>query len=124
MESFPTKGGYSEDGYSQGLTFVAFDKSSGEAGKATQTIFVGAAATSGNYIYRSDDGGQTWTDIENPDAITAEGDKHKLKPCQGEVSADGYLYTSWSMKIGPNGAMDGAIQKYNIATGEWKEITP
>ncbi len=124
VESFPTKGGYSEDGYSQGLTFVAFDKSSGEAGKATQTIFVGAAATSGNYIYRSDDGGQTWTDIENPDAITAEGDKQKLKPCQGEVSADGYLYTSWSMKIGPNGAMDGAIQKYNIATGEWKEITP
>ncbi|MBQ8966815.1 cellulose-binding protein [Ruminococcus sp.] len=124
VTSFPTKGGYTEDGYAQGLTFVAFDKSSGEAGKATQTIFVGAAATKGNYIYRSDDGGQTWTEIENPPAITAGDDRQLLKPCQGEVSSDGHLYTSWSMKIGPNGAMEGAIQKYNIATGEWKEISP
>lgn len=124
VESFPTKGGYSEEGYSQGLTFVAFDKSSGEAGKATQTIFVGVAETKGSYLYRSDDGGETWTGIDNPEAVRSAGDNQKLRPCQGEVSSDGYLYTSWSDMIGPNGAMNGAIQKYNIATGEWTEITP
>ncbi len=124
VESFPTKGGYSEDGFSQGLTFVAFDKSSGESGKPTQTIFVGAAKPSGNYLYRSDDGGESWNEIENPDAITAEGKKDKLRPAQGEVSSDGYLYTTWSHKLGPNGAMDGAVQKLNIATNQWEEITP
>ena len=124
VKSFPTKGGYSEDGYAQGITFVAFDRSSGGSGKATQTIFAGVAAAEGSYIYRSDDGGETWTGLENPTAAMTGDDRQQLKPCQGEVSSDGYLYTLWSMKIGPNGATDGAIQKYSIETGEWKEITP
>ncbi len=123
VTSFPTKGGYTEEGYSQGLTFVAFDKSSSESGNATKTIVVGAAATSGNYLYRSDDAGETWTEIENPVSERTE-DNTTLKPVQGEISSDGYLYTSWSYKIGPSNASDGAIQKYNLATGEWKEITP
>ncbi|MBQ8108476.1 MAG: cellulose-binding protein [Ruminococcus sp.] len=124
VKEFPTKGGYSEDGFSQGLTFVAFDKSSSKKGEATKTIFVGSAKPSGNYLYRSDDAGKTWTELENPDAITAEGNKDLLRPVQGEVSSDGYLYTTWSHKIGPNNAMDGAVQKLNIKTGEWEEITP
>lgn len=123
VTEFPTKGGYTEEGYSQGLTFVAFDKSSSEKGEATKTIFVGAAASKGNYIYRSDDAGKTWTEIENPTAITT-GDNSRLKPVQGEVSSDGYLYTSWSYKIGPSNASDGAIQKLDIKTNEWTEITP
>lgn len=123
VTSFPTKGGYTEEGYSQGLTFVAFDKASSESGKATKTIVVGAAATTGNYLYRSDDAGETWTEIENP-MSERTGDNTTLKPVQGQISSDGYLYTSWSYKIGPSNASDGAIQKYNLATGEWKEITP
>lgn len=47
VTSFPTKGGYTEDGYSIGLTFVAFDKSSSEKGQATKTIIVGSAGTQG-----------------------------------------------------------------------------
>lgn len=123
VTSFPTKGGYNEEGYSQGLTFVAFDKSSSESGKATKTIIVGAATVSGNCLYRSDDAGETWTEIENP-MSEVTGDNKTLKPVQGEISSDGYLYTSWSYKIGPSNAADGAIQKYNLSTGEWKEITP
>lgn len=123
VTSFPTKGGYNEEGYSQGLTFVAFDKSSSESGNATKTIIVGAATVSGNCLYRSDDAGETWTEIENP-MSEVTGDNKTLKPVQGEISSDGYLYTSWSYKIGPSNAADGAIQKYNLSTGEWKEITP
>lgn len=123
VTSFPTKGGYNEEGYSQGLTFVAFDKSSSESGNATKTIIVGAATVSGNCLYRSDDAGETWTEIENP-MSEVTGDNTTLKPVQGEISSDGYLYTSWSYKIGPSNAADGAIQKYNLSTGEWKEITP
>lgn len=123
VESFPTKGGYIESGYSIGLTFVAFDKSSSEKGEPTKTIFVGAARTEGNYILRSDDAGETWKEVENPYSTTAENNK-TLKPVQGEVSSDGYLYTTWSHKVGPNEAMRGAVQKYDIAKDSWEEITP
>lgn len=123
VESFPTDGGYTEDGFSVGLTFVAFDKSSSKSGEATKTIFVGAARTEGNYILRSDDAGETWTEIENPTSKRT-GENSRLKPLQGEVSTDGYLYTTWSFKVGPNGAMNGAVQKYNIKEGTWEEITP
>lgn len=123
VTQFPTKGGYSEEGYGQGLTFIAFDKSSSETGSPTKTIFVGAAKPSGNFIYRSDDAGETWQEIENP---TVDGMKPKdtQRPAQGEVSSDGYLYTTWSNKLGPNGATNGAVQKLNIATNEWTEISP
>lgn len=123
VESFPTKGGYIEAGYSIGLTFVAFDKSSSKKGEPTKTIFVGAAKTDGNYILRSDDAGETWREVENPLSIVTENTK-TLKPVQGEVSSDGYLYTTWSYKVGPNEAMRGAVQKYDIAKDSWEEITP
>jgi len=124
VKEFPTKGGYTEEGFSIGLTFVAFDKASSEKGKPTNTIIVGAAASSEtSYIYRSDDAGKTWTAIENPTSEVT-GDNTTLKPVQGEISSDGYLYTSWSYKVGPNNATDGAIQKLDLKTNEWKEITP
>lgn len=123
VESFTSKGGYIESGFAVGLTFVAFDKSSSEKGKATKTIFVGAARNEGNYIYRSDDAGKTWKEIENPTSEKT-GDNSTLKPIHGEISSDGYLYTTWSYKVGPNEAMKGAVQKYDIKSGEWKEITP
>ena len=123
VDAFPTEGGYVEDGFSAGLTFIAFDKSSSSAGEATKTIFVGAARNSGNMLYRSDDAGATWQEVENPVSEMAGG-SDKLRPVQGEVSSDGFLYTTWSYKIGPNNATMGAVQKYDIAAGTWKEITP
>ncbi len=123
VDAFPTQGGYVEDGFQIGLTFVAFDKSSSSKGEATKTIFVGAAKGEGNYLYRSDDAGATWTEIENPTAKMT-GDNTTLRPVQGEVSSDGYLYTTWAFKIGPNQSTDGAVQKYNIKENSWEEITP
>lgn len=123
VESFPTDGGYTESGYSIGLTFVAFDKSSSESGEATNTIFVGAATPSGNRIYRTDDAGETWSEVENP-MSEKTGDNSTLLPIKGEVSGDGYLYTTWCDKAGPNDVTSGAVQKYSISEGTWEEITP
>lgn len=123
VDSFPTTGGYNEDGYSIGLTFTAFDKSSSSAGEATKTIFVGAARTEGNMLYRSDDAGKTWQEVENPTAEKT-GNNTKLRPFQGEVSSDGYLYMTWGFGVGPNGVEAGAVQKYDIKAGTWQEITP
>lgn len=122
VETFPTTGGYSEDGFSIGLTWVAFDKSSSTKGNATKTIFVGAAKGD-EFIYRSDDAGETWTALPIP-TYSGINPRTTMKPIQGKVSEDGYLYATMSNKVGPNGASDGSVQKYSLETGEWTEITP
>lgn len=122
VESFPTTGGYSEDGFSIGLTWVEFDKSSSKKGEACKTIFVGAAKGD-EIIYRSDDSGKTWTALPIP-VVEGINPVLTMKPIQGKVSEDGYLYATFSNKVGPNGAGYGSVQKYNIKSGEWTEITP
>lgn len=123
VESFPTKGGYVEEGFAIGITWIAFDKSSGKDGERCKTVFVGAARSEGNCVYRSDDGGETWSEIENPYYEKLKKNEG-MKPIQGEVSSDGYLYTTWGNKAGPNNVMQGSVQKYSIADGSWEEITP
>ncbi|MCD7741895.1 MAG: cellulose-binding protein [Ruminococcus sp.] len=123
VESFPTKGGYTEEGYSIGITWVAFDKSSASDGEACQTLFAGAATTSGNVIFRSDDAGETWSEVENP-TFAKTGANDGMRPIQGEISSDGYLYCTFGDKAGPNNVMRGSVQKYSIADGTWEEITP
>lgn len=123
VESFPTTGGYVEDGYSIGITWVAFDKSSGSKGKACQTIFAGAARPTGNVIFRSDDGGESWSEVENPYYEKLKKNEG-MKPVQGEVSSDGYLYCTFGDKAGPNNVMRGSVQKYSIKDKTWEEITP
>lgn len=119
VTSFPTKGTYSSDGYPLGLTFVAFDKSSSESGKATQTIFVGAAVGSEDNIFRSDDGGETWVAIEG-----SNPDKERFQyPQEGKV-ASGNLYVTYANGSFPNMVGAGAVNKINISTNEVKDITP
>lgn len=124
VSSFPTKGGYMEEGFNIGVTWVAFDKSSGGEGKRCQTIFAGVARRDdGNVIMRSDDGGETWEEVPNP-YYERLRDSKGMKPIQGEVSADGYLYCTFGNNAGPNQVTRGSVQKYNIADKTWKEITP
>ena len=124
VESFPTRGGYSEDGFNIGITWVAFDKSSGGGGERSKTIFAGVARKDdGNVIFRSDDAGATWEEVPNPDYAKTRKNKG-MKPVQGEVSSDGYLYCTFGDKAGPNNVMNGSVQKYSVADKTWKEITP
>ncbi len=119
VTSFPTKGTYNSDGYALGVTWVAFDKASSESGKATQTIFVGAAVAGEDNVFRSDDGGETWTAIQgsNPDKA------HSQYPQQGKVS-NGQLYVTYANGSFPNQVSLGSVYKIDIATNEVKDITP
>src|SRR6185436_10004443 len=69
VNSFPNPGTYVEDpaflytSDNQGLYWIVFDKRSGTAGNATQTIYVGVADKTGPSIYRSVDGGTTWSAV-------------------------------------------------------------
>lgn len=124
VESFPVTGGYVEDGFNIGLTWVAFDKSSSEKGSATKTIFVGAArGESKEVIYRSDDAGESWTPLPE-NSFEGVNARTFLKPIQGKVSSDGYLYVTFSNNVGPNNVTKGFVQKYSIADNSWTDITP
>ena len=124
VASFPNVGNYVQDptdtsGYladNQGVVWVAFDKSTGSKGSTTQGIYVGVADLQ-NTVYRSTDGGATWSRIAGqPTGFMA----HK-----GVVdSVNGFLYIATSDKGGPYDGSSGDVWKYSIATGAWTQISP
>lgn len=95
------------------ITFVLFDKSTGSAGNATQTIYVGTANTS-NSIYKSTDGGATWNALANQPSFLA---RHAV------ISA-GKLFAVYCDQLGPNGVTDGAVYSFDIQSGAATDISP
>ncbi|WP_329302512.1 cellulose binding domain-containing protein [Streptomyces sp. NBC_00659] len=124
VTSFPNPGNYVQDatdtsGYAsdnQGVVWVTFDESTGTAGSATQTIYVGVADKD-NAVYRSTDGGATWSRLAGqPTGYLA----HK-----GVLdAANGYLYLAYSDKGGPYDGGKGQLWRYATKTGTWTNISP
>jgi xyloglucan-specific exo-beta-1,4-glucanase len=121
---FPNPGNYAEDpndpnGYLShrpGVVWVTFDPSTGSAGNATQGIYVGVADLQ-NTVYRSTDGGATWERVAGqPAGFMA----HK-----GVIdSANGFLYIATSNKGGPYDGEKGDVWRYDIANGNWLQVSP
>ncbi|MFI1001877.1 cellulose binding domain-containing protein [Streptomyces galbus] len=124
VANFPNAGTYVQDpsdtsGYAsdnQGIVWVNFDESTGTAGTATKTIYVGVA-DQGNAVYRSTDAGATWQRLAGqPTGYLA----HK-----GVLDAvNGYLYLAYSDKGGPYDGGKGRLYRYATATGTWTDISP
>ncbi|WP_316770562.1 cellulose binding domain-containing protein [Streptomyces sasae] len=124
VTNFPNVGNYVQDatdttGYAsdnQGIVWVTFDESTGTAGSATKTIYVGVADKD-NAVYRSTDAGATWTRLAGqPTGYLA----HK-----GVLDAkNGYLYLAYSDKGGPYDGGKGQLWRYATATGTWTNISP
>ncbi|MFI6250804.1 cellulose binding domain-containing protein [Streptomyces sp. NPDC051016] len=124
VTNFPNVGNYVQDstdttGYAsdnQGIVWVTFDESTGTAGTATKTIYVGVADKD-NAVYRSTDAGATWTRLAGqPTGYLA----HK-----GVLDAkNGYLYLAYSDKGGPYDGGKGQLWRYATATGAWTNISP
>lgn len=124
VTAFPNPGNYAQDpsdtsGYAsdnQGITWVTFDESTGGAGAATKTIYVGVADKE-NAVYRSTDAGATWQRIAGqPTGYLA----HK-----GVLDAEnGYLYLAYSDTGGPYDGGKGRLYRYATATGTWTDISP
>lgn len=122
VTSFPATGDYiafpgSEyGGDKQGITWITFDKSTGAAGRAAQTIYVGVADKT-TPVFRSLDGGKTWSAIPGaPTGYLA----HK-----GVVDhTTGTLYIATSDTGGPYDGGKGDVWKFSAASGTWTQISP
>ncbi|WP_328437607.1 cellulose binding domain-containing protein [Streptomyces sp. NBC_00444] len=124
VTNFPNVGNYAQDpsdtsGYAsdnQGIVWVIFDESTGTAGSATRTIYVGVADKD-NAVYRSTDAGATWSRVAGqPTGYLA----HK-----GVLDAtNGYLYLAYSDTGGPYDGGKGRLWRYATATGTWTDISP
>ena len=124
VTSFPNPGNYVQDpadpnGYltdNQGIYWVTFDKRTGTPGNTTQTIYVGVADT-GTSVYRSTDGGTTWSAVP--------GQPAGFLPHKGVLdTVNGVLYIAYSDKGGPYDGGHGDVWKLNTATGAWALISP
>ncbi|WP_435228827.1 cellulose binding domain-containing protein [Streptomyces sp. Tue6028] len=124
VTAFPNAGNYVQDatdtsGYAsdnQGIVWVTFDESTGTKGSTTQTVYVGVADKD-NAVYRSTDGGTTWSRLAGqPTGHLA----HK-----GVLdAANGYLYLAYSDKGGPYDGGKGRLWRYATRGGTWTDISP
>jgi xyloglucan-specific exo-beta-1,4-glucanase len=100
-----------------GISFVVIDPSAGTSGNETQTIIVGVSRSGVANLYRSDNGGTTFSEIAQ--APTS------LMPHRAALTNDGNLYVAYANNDGPwNISGAGAIWKYNLASGAWTNVTP
>ncbi|MDG9715806.1 cellulose binding domain-containing protein [Streptomyces sp. DH24] len=122
--NFPNAGNYVQDpsdtsGYAsdnQGIVWVTFDESTGTAGSATKTIYVGVADKD-NAVYRSTDAGATWQRLAGqPTGYLA----HK-----GVLDTEnGHLYIAYSDSGGPYDGGKGRLYRYATGPGTWTDISP
>ncbi|MFV0285074.1 MAG: carbohydrate-binding protein [Demequina sp.] len=123
VESFPNVGDFIPDAGSGnsyleqnlGVLWTAFDADSAEAGPS-QTLIT-AVADVDDPLYRSDDGGETWTPIANaPTGYIAH---------HGVIDqASRSLYLTTSNTSGPYDGSDGEVWRYDLDSGAWTDITP
>lgn len=100
-----------------GISFVEFIKSSGTPGSATPVIWVGVSQT-GTNLYRSTDGGVTWT------SIATDGVPASCMPLRAAQDGLGNMYVTFNDGAGPNGISTGVVRKYNLSTLTSTDVTP
>ena len=121
VTSFPNPGNYVQDPSNEytsdivGLAWITFDKTTGSAGQATQTIYVGVADKDQS-VYRSTNGGLTWSAVA--------GQPTGYIPHHGVFDSDGSLYITYSDGVGPYDGAKGDVWKLNTSTGVWTNISP
>ncbi|HZU83162.1 MAG TPA: xyloglucanase [Polyangiaceae bacterium] len=111
-----------------GIPFVVFDPRS--CGPGGQTTVYAAVAEPGTSLYRSDDGGATWTAVPNQPTT--------LLPNRAAISATGVMYVTYgggkppadggapspTLGDGPNNVSAGAVYRLDVRTGQWTDVSP
>lgn len=107
-----------------GICFVQFDPSSSVVNGASQTIYIGVSRIGSANIFKSTDGGATFTDISPNNGFMP----HRVA-LQGTT-----MYATLSVEAGPWISGDysgiipandmGRVYKLNTNTGIWTNVTP
>ena len=100
-----------------GISFVLFDPASGRPDQGSQMIYAAVADPAERHLYRSSDGGESWSALPG-------GPGREMLPVKGELDTEGNLYIAYSTGIGPNGIAGGSVWRLDTATGKWHNITP
>lgn len=115
-----------------GVEFVVFDvtiPTTGFAptGSATQTLYVGVApdykalAGLSSFLYKSTDGGATWTGIPIPAAVTSTITSNQLHIPHLARAADGMLYVPFTSGSGPGSVHPSSLYKFDGGTA-WTKL--
>jgi hypothetical protein len=94
-----------------GVIFVQYVQASGNANTNSQQIYAGVH---GQGVYKSADGGATWTLLSGGPATT-------LYPVRSSIANDGVAYFTYASV--DNGGASGAIFKY-LGNGNLMDVTP
>jgi len=122
VTAFPSAGDFyqsDENDYTQdiiGVVWITFDPSSSSDGAPCKTIYVGVADTKTG-IFRSTDGGTTWS------ALAGQPTAGFL-PHHGVLASNGVLYVPYSDKSGPYDGGRGDVWKYDTKASTWTQISP
>jgi len=100
-----------------GIVFVEFIKSSGTPGSATPVIWVGVSQ-GGTNLFRSTDGGSTWT------GINTNGVPSGYMPHHASQDGLGNMYITFCDAPGPNGVNVGVVRKFNLTTLASTDVSP
>ncbi|OIR15343.1 xyloglucanase precursor [mine drainage metagenome] len=119
----------SNGGSPVGIEFVVFDTTVpttgfSPTGSATQTIYVGVApdykglAGLASYLYKSTDGGTTWTAITIPAAVTSATTGTPAVPVLPYIphmvrAADGMFYVPFASSSGPGSGAPSWLYKFD-----------
>ncbi|XYH97366.1 exo-alpha-sialidase [Sorangium sp. So ce1128] len=95
-----------------GIDFVVLDPSTGTAGNATRTIFVGVSRSGAANIYRSTDAGATWAAVPGAPAANV--------PYRATIAGSN-LYVTYGKVDTANG---GTLFKLSTGTNTWTDISP
>lgn len=117
VASFPVKGNklVQRRDWRAGLSFVAFDPSSGEQGQPSKIIYV-ASTDQGDHLYRSIDAGKSWQPVP--------GQPPEFVPVRGRFDGAGNLYVVYNSTAGPGGVGNGRFWKFHTGDNTWVDISP
>jgi xyloglucan-specific exo-beta-1,4-glucanase len=118
QDAGPGNGGLST-GNGVGISFVQFDPSTcGDGGNSV--VYVGVA-TAGPSLFRSVDGGATFTAVPNQ--------PQSLLPSHAALGSTGQLFVTYgggagTAGSGPNNVTTGAVFRLNTKNDTWTDVTP
>jgi hypothetical protein len=114
----------SNGGSPVGVEFVVFDTTVPTTGftptgNPTQTIYVGIApdykglAGLSSYLYKSTDGGATWTAVTTPSAVTSAIGSNQVHIPHLARAADGMFYVPFTTGSGPGSSAPSFLYKFD-----------